>query len=411
MIITPEINSPAGNFEKLKFAVKYGADAVYLSGKSFGLRKHAGNFTEDELRQASIFCHSRNVKFYVTINIFARNSDFEELGAYLELLSDIGVDAVIVSDPGVFMFVRDYSPHIPIFISTQANTMNLYAAEFWKKHGASRIILAREININEISEIKKKVDISLEVFIHGAVCISYSGRCFLSKNMIGRDANEGECAHPCRWKYYLMEETRKGEYFPVEFFEDGAYIFNSKDLNCLELIGEFIDAGVDCFKIEGRMKSVYYTAATTAVYKNAVKIYSENPDKYHEKLCFFKQELLKISNRKYHTGFYAGKIPGETEHNSIDSGYYREFDFVGIVIKHIAAQLCEIETRAKFFLNDQLEVLNPGLNIVNIEITELVDSLGNSVDFVNPNQIVKIRYKSRGDLILNSLDILRKKNR
>jgi len=367
MIKKLEINAPAGTLEKLKFAINFGADAIYCSGVKFGLRKHAGNLSDEELCEAAKLCRAANVKLYVTLNIFAHNSDFFDIEKYIIFLSKININAVIISDPGVFLIVKKTAPELAVFISTQANTMNCYAAEFWRKQGVKRVILSRELSITEIAEIKKKVDIEIEVFAHGAVCISYSGRCFLSKYMSARDANDGECAHPCRWKYAVVEEKRPGQFFPIESSNEGSYIFNAKDLCCVSLIPDFIN-----------------------------------------KLNFYQSELNKISNRFYHTGFYTGIIPSNNDYNFAESRYYRDFDFIAIVVKGGIGESI-IETRAKFLIEDELEILNPQLRIEKIKILNIQNEQNIDIQFANPNMKVMIRFTP--DIEILYMSILRRKKK
>ncbi|HON55825.1 MAG TPA: peptidase U32 family protein, partial [bacterium] len=370
-----ELNSPAGNFEKLIGAINYGADAVYLSGKNYGLRKYAGNFKDDDLKKALEFVHSKNKKAYITLNIFAHNNDFNGLAEYLKYLEEIRADAVIISDVGLLYFIKKTAPNLDIFISTQANTLNKYAVKFWQELGVKRIILARELSITEIREIREATDIELEVFIHGAVCISYSGRCFLSKYLTGRDANSGECTHPCRWRYFLVEEKRQGEYFEIEQDESGSYIFNSKDLNAISLLPDFIDMGIDSIKIEGRMKSVYYTASVTAVYRNAIDLYYRDKNEFKNRLEFWNNELTKVSHRKYHLGFYKRGMPTAEDYNYAESVYYRNYDFVGIVCDFVKYEekLCAlVEVRAKIKKGERLEILSPSLDNKEFVINEII---------------------------------------
>lgn len=405
----PELNAPAGNFEKFKFAVEYGADSVYVSGKKFGLRKHAGNFTNEELAEAVKYAGLRGVKVYTTLNIFASDADFAELEDYVDFLMQSGVGGVIVSDPGVFYFIRKKFEKLPVFISTQANTSNSNSVKFWKELGAKRIILARELSLDEIKKIKDEIeDIQLEIFVHGALCISYSGRCFLSRYMTNRDSNRGECSHPCRWKYYVMEETRPGEYFKIEEDDSGSYIFNSKDLCCVSILDKICSAGADCLKIEGRMKSSYYTAAAVAVYKNALQTLFKNETEYRNKTGFYESELNKISNRRYTTGFYEGGIPDKESYNYADSAYRRTYDFIGIVAdKDENTGLYEIEIRNKLFKNDLLESFNKKLELNEISADAIYNQSGEPLDYINPNQICKIK----SNITLNKYDILRRKKK
>lgn len=406
-----ELTAPAGNPEKLIAAVEYGADAVYLAGKEFGLRRFAGNFDNDSLRKAVEFAHSRGKRVYITLNIFARNIDFAVMRDYLDFLNEIKVDAVIVSDPGVLMFIKKYAPPLTLHLSTQANTTNKYSVEFWRDCGVKRIILARELNISEIKEIREYArDIELEIFAHGAVCISYSGRCFLSRYMTGRDANSGECTHPCRWKYYLMEEKRDGEYFKIEEDLNGSYIFNSKDLNTVSLLPEFAAAGIDSLKIEGRMKSVYYTAAVTAVYRNAIDLFYENSGAFSQNLRFYEDELRKVSHRKYYTGFYKQIQPSSDDYNYKESTYYRNYDFVGVVCGRLekeGRQYPLVEVRSKIFKGDTLEILDKNLLNREIRLDELLLENFEHVDFVNHGR--KIILTNMPDIAENSM-LRRKKN-
>nr|MBC8416534.1 U32 family peptidase [Candidatus Cloacimonadota bacterium] len=324
-----ELLSPAGDLHKLKYAVLYGADAVYTAGTQFGLRAKSGNLTREELKQAVEFCHNKKKNIYITVNIFAHNKDIDELLDYLQFLQSIGVDAFIISDPGIFSLAREFAPEIPIHISTQANVTSWKSAEFWFQQGAKRIILSRELSISEIKKIRKKVPgIELEMFVHGAMCISYSGRCLLSSFLNNRSANQGYCTQPCRWEYGLAEKTRPNEFFSLDEDEYGTYIMNSKDLCLVERLKEIIDAGLDSIKIEGRMKSLYYVANVTRTYKKVVKLISENkevPDN-------LKEELNKVSHRHYTEGFFDSFDSATTQFYD-SSTYIRDYQFIGEIIK------------------------------------------------------------------------------
>ncbi len=355
-----ELLAPAGDLEKLKAAIVYGADAVYVGGESFGMRTAAKNFTPDEMKEGVEFCHSRGKKIYVTLNIIPHNDDFEGLETYLKFLDEIGVDAVIVADPGVLMMVKEHIPNMEIHLSTQANNTNFYSAKFWYDQGVKRIVTARELSFDEIKKFREAIpeDMHIESFVHGAMCISYSGRCLLSNYMTGRDANRGSCAHPCRWKYSLVEEKRPGEYFPIEEDESGTYIFNSKDLCMIDSIKEIIESGIDSLKIEGRVKTAYYVATVVRAYRLALDSYYEDPENY-----VFDPELLeelkKASYRDFTSGFYKDK-PDSDSQNYGSSSYIRNYDFIGVVVAQ-KENLVQVEIRNRIFLNDEVEVIAPNL--------------------------------------------------
>jgi len=374
MIKKPELLAPAGNLEKLKVAFAYGADAVYMGGKQFGLRAFAGNFDNDEMRTAVEYAHSIGKKVYVTMNIFAHNDDFKGMKEYMEFLSDIEVDAVILSDPGVLSLARKIMPNVPIHLSTQSNNTNWHSANFWHEQGVKRIILARELSLREISEIRENTpdSLELEAFVHGAMCISYSGRCLLSNVFTGRDANRGACAHPCRWKYYIVEDKRPGEYYPI--FEDdrGTYIMNSKDLCMIEHIPELINAGINGFKIEGRMKSSYYVSTVVQAYRKEIDAYFANPEGYTMDPNSL-DEIKKASHRPFTTGFYFRK-PTAQDHQYSDSHYIREYDFVGMVRGYDKDNgLIEVEQRNSFGVGDSLEIMIPGEDYIKYEVNTLLD--------------------------------------
>jgi putative protease len=377
----PELLAPAGNLEKLKVAFAYGADAVYMAGKRFGLRAFAGNFQKDEIQEAVEYAHSINKKVYVTMNIFAHNEDFKDMDKYMRYLVDIGVDAVIISDPGILSLAREIMPNIPIHLSTQANNTNWRSAKFWHEQGVSRIILARELSLREISEIRAKVPdtLELEAFVHGAMCISYSGRCLLSNVFTGRDANRGQCAHPCRWKYSIVEEKRPGEYYPVLEDERGTYIMNSKDLCMLEHIPELIGAGIDGFKIEGRMKSSYYVATVVQAYRREMDAYLRDQEGYRWDPQSM-TEIKKASHRAFTTGFYFRKPTGE-DHQYSDSSYIRNYDFVGMVLGYDEDRgLIEVEQRNAFGAGDVLEIMVPGEDYIDYTVTTMLDEEARSID-------------------------------
>ena len=377
----PELLAPAGNLEKLKVAFAYGADAVYMAGKRFGLRAFAGNFQKDEIQEAVEYAHSINKKVYVTMNIFAHNEDFKDMDKYMRYLADIEVDAVIISDPGILSLAREIMPNIPIHMSTQANNTNWRSANFWHQQGVSRIILARELSLKEISEIRAKTPdtLELEAFVHGAMCISYSGRCLLSNVFTGRDANRGQCAHPCRWKYSIVEEKRPGEYYPVLEDDRGTYIMNSKDLCMLEHIPELLNAGIDGYKIEGRMKSSYYVATVVQAYRREIDDYLKDQETYMwdpERM----EEIKKVSHRAFTTGFYFRKPAGE-DHQYSDSSYIRNYDFVGMVLGYDEGRgLIEVEQRNAFGIGDSLEIMVPGEDYLDYTVTTILDEEGRLID-------------------------------
>ena len=384
----PELLAPAGTLEKLYMAVHYGADAVYLGGKFFGLRAGAGNFTMAEIAEGIDFAHSRKVKVYVTINIFAHNADFKDLAAYLRLLDELQADGIIVSDPGVFRLAKETVPDLPIHISTQANNTNWSTALFWQELGAKRIILARELSLKEMAEIRRRTKIELEAFVHGAMCISYSGRCLLSNYLAGRNANKGDCAHPCRWKYQLVEEKRPGEYFPVEEDQRGTYVFNSKDLCLVEHIPALIRAGIRSFKIEGRMKSSYYLATVVKVYREVIDSYLADPKNFSFDPKWL-EELEKVSHRHYTTGF-AFKKPDEKDHRYETSAYVRNYDFIGVVLEYLPETgEMWVEQRNHMSVGDKIEILTPKGPFIPWEITAMKNDQGESIQHApHPRQEV-----------------------
>lgn len=355
-----ELLAPAGNLEKLKMAIIYGADAVYIGGQKFGLRAQADNFSVEDMQQGIKFAHDRGCKVYVTVNIIPHNEDLEGLPEYIKQLNDIGVDALIVSDPGVFSIVRKVTPNMEIHISTQANNTNYQSANFWYELGAKRIVVARELSMNEIREINEKTPegLDIEAFIHGAMCISYSGRCLLSSYMTGRDSNRGDCAQSCRWKYHVMEEKRPGEYYPVYEDDKGTYIFNSKDLCMIEHIPELIEAGIYSFKIEGRMKSSFYVATVVSAYRKAIDAYLADPENYKFNPEWL-SELSKASHRVYTKGFYFNKTTGDDQIYHTSS-YVRDYDFVGLVLEYDKeTKIAKIEQRNRMIVGDEIEVMSP----------------------------------------------------
>lgn len=388
-----ELLAPAGDPEKLRTAIDYGADAVYFGGEMFGLRAAARNFTIGEIKEGVEYAHARGRKGYMTVNIFAHNEDIPQLENYLDKLKDVPVDAFIVSDPGVIMIIREIMPDAEIHLSTQANMTNYKTAEFWHRLGVKRIVLARELTFDEIREIRKKLPetLELEAFIQGAMCISYSGRCLLSNFMIERDANRGECAHPCRWKYHLMEEQRPGEYFPVEEDERGTYILNSRDLCMIRHIPELIRSGISSGKIEGRMKSVFYVATVVGAYRRAIDAWYADPEGYAFDPEWLK-ELKKVSHREFTTGFYFNK-PTNKDQNYRTSAYTRNYTFVGLVKSYDEKTgMAVVEQRNKMNLGDEIEVFGPYTDHFTQKIEMLLDEEDQPIESApHPQQIIKIK--------------------
>ncbi|EPY2282884.1 peptidase U32 family protein [Clostridium sporogenes] len=398
----PELLAPAGNLEKLKTAINFGADAVYLGGSRLNLRAFADNFTDEQLQEGIKYAHDRGRKVHVTINVFPRNEDFNGLEEYLKKLYEFKVDAIIVSDPGIIMTARETVPNLEIHLSTQANTVNFKTIDFWYKQGIKRTVLARELTLEEIKTIREKIekDCELEAFVHGSMCMSYSGRCLLSNYMTGRDSNRGACAQPCRYKYYLMEEKREGEYFPVVEDDKGTYIMNSKDMCMIEYIPELVQSGIDSFKIEGRMKSSFYVATVVKAYREAIDAYFKDPENYtfKERWMYY---LKKASHRAYFTGFYFND-PNKQLHES--SSYIRTCDIVGIV-KEFNEETMEaiVEQRNKVLDGDELEVLRPEGPIFKINIANMRDKNDKKIESAPSAQMI---FKINTDKRLKENDIL-----
>lgn len=396
-----ELLAPAGNWEKLETALNFGADAVYLAGKKYGLRAFADNFADDEIADATKCAHSRGAKVYVTINIFAKNSDFDTLADYLALLERSDVDGVLVSDVGVLDFVTAHSK-LPIHISTQANTTNKYAVRHWANLGAKRVVLARELSLGDIAEISQFCpDVQLEAFVHGAMCVSYSGRCLMSNYLVGRDSNRGECVQPCRWQYEVREVSRSDS-LPVYEDERGTYIFNSKDMNMLAHLPELMDAGVCSFKIEGRMKSAFYVATVVGAYRRAIDAI-QSGSFTPELVAELQKELNKASHRDYTTGFYLGE--GDTQYTQ-SSKAVEEYKFVAVVADATDG-FVTVEERNKFSVGDRLEVLSPTLHGASFTVESITDADGNAMDTCNR---VKQHVRVNCPYALNVGDILRKPN-
>ena len=381
-----ELLAPAGDLEKFKTAIQYGADAVYLAGDKLGLRTASKNFSLDDIKEATKLAHDLDKKVYLTLNVISHNKDLEGVDEYIQSLDEAGVDAFIVSDPGIFQKVKTLAPSKEIHISTQANITNTATVEFWKSLGADRVILARELSLNEIKEIKDEVkdSITIETFVHGAMCMSYSGRCLLSNYMTGRSANMGDCAHPCRYKYYLMEEKRPGEYFQITEDENGSYIMNSKDLCMINHIPELIEAGVDSFKIEGRVKSEYYVATVINQYRRAIDDYYEDIEKYNYNRDnnIYLEEIEKVSHRDFTTAFFFGDV-NEESLTYDNSSYIRLYDFVAKVLDYDEdKKLMKVQERNKFSIGDEVEIFGPKF-YDKFTINKIYDEDMNEVDNIN----------------------------
>lgn len=400
-----ELLAPAGNFSKLKTAVYYGADAVYIGGKSFSLRAFSDNFTDEEIVEAVKFAHGKNVKIYVTVNIFAKNSDFEKAAEYFRFLERAKVDAVLITDVGLISLCKKVAPELKIHLSTQANTLNKYAVKFWGELGLERVVLARELSLSEIKEISEfNPETQLEAFVHGAMCISYSGRCLLSNYFNGRDANRGECVQACRWQYELREKSKNGEFFPIEEDERGSYILNSKDLNMIEHIDEMAEAGVCSLKIEGRMKSEYYLATVINAYRRAIDEYYKIGGKYKKNKMFY-DELLKTNHRVFTTAYMLGE--NKETVNYSDSQSAGEKQFVATVLEGTNDEGYFIaEMRNRFKKGDKLELLTPNDNFNSVILPgSITDEEGNDIEDA---KIVQQKLRIYSDIKVSAGDILRK---
>ena len=403
----PELLIPASNLEVLKVAVTYGADAVYIGGEMFSLRAKAKNFSNEDMKTSIAFAHKHNKKVYVTANITAHNRDLDAVHNYFKELKEIRPDALIISDPGVFMIAQEVCPEIDVHISTQANNVNYETYKFWHKLGATRVVSARELSMKEIGELRKNIpdDLEIETFIHGAMCISYSGRCLLSNYFTGRDANLGACTHPCRWKYYITEESRPGEYLPIEENERGTYIFNSKDLCMIEHIPDIIKAGIDSLKVEGRMKTALYVANVARTYRQAIDDYFEDPALYEKNIPHYKEEISKCTYRQYTTGFFYGPTTHETQIYDSNT-YVREYTYLGLIGEQNTNGLYSLEQRNKFSVCETIEVMKPDGRNINVVVKAITDEDGNPMESC-PHPKQKI-YVDLG-IPLETLDLLRRK--
>ena len=372
----PELLVPASSLEVLKTAVIFGADAVYIGGEAFGLRAKAKNFSMEEMKEGIEFAHARDVKVYVTANILAHNEDLHGVREYFKELKEIRPDALIIADPGVFDIAKETCPEIERHISTQANNTNYGTYNFWHRQGASRVVSARELSLEEIRELRENIpgELEIETFVHGAMCISYSGRCLLSSYSTGRDANHGACTHPCRWKYAVVEETRPGEYMPVYENERGTYIFNSKDLCMIEHIPELIDAGIDSLKIEGRMKTALYVATVARTYRRAIDDYQKDPELYRKNMPWYLDQISNCTYRQFTTGFFFGK-PDENTQIYDSNTYNKEYTYLGIV-GEVKSGLCRIEQRNKFSVGEMIEIMKPDGRNVEVEVKRILNEEG-----------------------------------
>ncbi len=410
----PELLIPASSLEVLKTAVIFGADAVYIGGEAFGLRAKARNFSSREMQQGIAFAHDHGVKVHVTANILAHNDDLEGAEKYFYELKEMKPDALIIADPGMFTLAREVCPEIDIHISTQANNTNYMTYLFWHKLGAKRVVSARELSLKEIKEIRSKIpkDMEIESFIHGAMCISYSGRCLLSSYFTGRDANQGACTHPCRWKYAVVEEKRPGEYLPVYENERGTYIFNSKDLCMIEHIPEMIDAGIDSFKIEGRMKTALYVATVARTYRKAIDDYLESEEKYRANMDLYRSEISKCTYRQFTTGFYFGK-PDENTQIYDSNTYVNEYIYLGIAEEaqecrgangELTGSRVKIEQRNKFCVEDRIEIMKPDGRNVETQVLSITTEEGEQVESApHPQQVLYVEL----DQAAEKYDLLR----
>ena len=403
----PELLVPASSLDVLKVAVIFGADAVYIGGEAFGLRAKAKNFSMDDIREGIAFAHAHNVKVYITANILAHNADLEGVRGYFEELKEVGPDALIISDPGVFMIAREVCPEIDIHVSTQANNTNYATFNFWYQQGARRVVTARELSLVELKQIRENIpdDLEMETFIHGAMCISYSGRCLLSNYFTGRDANHGACTHPCRWKYSIVEETRPGEYMPVYENERGTFIFNSKDLCMIEHIPEMFDTGVDSYKIEGRMKTALYVATVARTYRKALDDYMEDPELYKKSMPWYLDQISNCTYRQFTTGFFFGK-PDEDAQIYDSNTYVKEYTYLGIVGEQNADGLYRIEQRNKFSVGEVIEVMKPDGQNIEVTVQKILNEEGEAMESApHPKQVL---YIDLGHT-LEQYDILRRK--
>jgi len=403
----PELLIPASSLEVLKTAVVFGADAVYIGGEAFGLRAKAKNFSREDMIEGIAFAHEHGVKVYVTANILAHNRDLEGVRAYFEELKEIKPDALIIADPGVFMLAKEICPEIERHISTQANNTNYLTYQFWYQQGAKRVVSARELSMEELRELRAHIpdDLEIETFVHGAMCISYSGRCLLSNYFTGRDANQGACTHPCRWKYAVMEESRPGEYLPVYENERGTYIFNSKDLCMIEHIPELLESGIDSFKIEGRMKTALYVATVARTYRKAIDDCLQSRELYEKNLPWYKEQIAACTYREFTTGFFYGK-PDESSQIYDNNTYQKGYTYLGIVGDVDAENYIHLEQRNKFSVGEMIEIMKPDGENLAVRVEAILNEEGEAMESApHPQQKLRVRLSGKAD----ACDILRRK--
>ncbi len=404
----PELLIPASSLEVLKTAVIFGADAVYIGGEVFSLRAKSKNFSMDDMREGIAFAHAHGAKVYVTANILAHNGDLDGVEEYFRELKAIEPDALIISDPGVFQIAKEICPEIEVHISTQANNTNYRTYRFWHSLGAKRVVSARELSMDELRELRANIpeDLEIETFIHGAMCISYSGRCLLSSYFTGRDANQGACTHPCRWKYAIMEETRPGEYLPVYENERGTYIFNSKDLCMIEHIPELVESGIDSFKIEGRMKTALYVAVVTRTYRQAIDDYMKDEALYRSRMDYYKEEIAKCTYRQFTTGFFFGKPDHDTQIYD-NNTYIKAYTYLGLIGEHRGDGFYSLEQRNKFSVGEKIEVMKPDGRDLEVTVRAMTDEEGQPMESC-PHPKQKI-YVDLG-IELSPFDLLRRQD-
>ena len=403
----PELLIPASSLEVLKTAVVFGADAVYIGGEAFGLRAKAKNFSGEDMIEGIAFAHEHGVKVYVTANILAHNRDLEGVRAYFEELKEIKPDALIIADPGVFMLAKEICPEIERHISTQANNTNYLTYQFWYQQGAKRVVSARELSMEELRELRAHIpdDLEIETFVHGAMCISYSGRCLLSNYFTGRDANQGACTHPCRWKYAVMEESRPGEYLPVYENERGTYILNSKDLCMIEHIPELLESGIDSFKIEGRMKTALYVATVARTYRKAIDDCQQSRELYEKNLPWYKEQIAACTYREFTTGFFYGK-PDESSQIYDNNTYQKGYTYLGIVGDVDAENYIHLEQRNKFSVGEMIEIMKPDGENLAVRVEAILNEEGEAMESApHPQQKLRVRLSGKAD----ACDILRRK--
>ena len=403
----PELLIPASSLEVLKTAVVFGADAVYIGGEAFGLRAKAKNFSGEDMIEGIAFAHEHGVKVYVTANILAHNRDLEGVRAYFEELKEIKPDALIIADPGVFMLAKEICPEIERHISTQANNTNYLTYQFWYQQGAKRVVSARELSMEELRELRAHIpdDLEIETFVHGAMCISYSGRCLLSNYFTGRDANQGACTHPCRWKYAVMEESRPGEYLPVYENERGTYIFNSKDLCMIEHIPELLESGIDSFKIEGRMKTALYMATVARTYRKAIDDCLQSRELYEKNLPWYKEQIAACTYREFTTGFFYGK-PDESSQIYDNNTYQKGYTYLGIVGDVDAENYIHLEQRNKFSVGEMIEIMKPDGENLAVRVEAILNEEGEAMESApHPQQKLRVKLSGKAD----ACDILRRK--